>query len=124
MFVLEEPKSKKRRRSSPLPEDLGSQPIAKKQKFTSESRSQPGHRPPSYWNTLSKVWLTRGALKEFDRRHIQEAGQGCYPPIARSKSPTGQARQRLKRFARRGGPDLSHLRGVRLYVCPIEIMVC
>lgn len=122
MFVLEEPKSKKRRRSSTHSEE--SHPIAKKQKPASESHFQPQHRPPSFWNTLSKVWLTRAALKEFDRRHIQEAVQQCYTPIPSSISPNGPARPRLKRFARRRGPDLSHLRGVRLYVFSINIMVC
>jgi hypothetical protein len=124
MFVLEEPKSKKRRRSSTHSEDLESQPTAKKQKSASESRSQPRHRPLSFWNTLSKVWLTRGALKEFDRRNIEEKVQPPCTLTPKVEYPTGRARLRLKRFAQRGGPDLSHLRGVRLYVCPIEIMVC
>ena len=123
MFVLEEPSSKKRPRSSTRCEDLESHQLTKKKKSASEDCSQPRRRTPSFWNTLSRVWLTRGSLKEFDRRHIQEAGQRCHIPIPYSNSPDGRARQRLKRFARRGGPDLSHLRGVRLHVWPIHGML-
>lgn len=104
----------KRRRSSTQSQDLG--PIVKKQKSTSAGRFQPRNHPPSFWNTLTKIWLTRGALKEFDLRHIPEAGPRCYTPLPSSKSLDGQARRRLKQFARHGGPDLSHLRGVRLYL--------
>ena len=116
MFVLEEPQSKKRRRSSTECEDLEPQPIAKKPKSTSASRSQYHRRPPSFWTTLSKIWLTRTALKEFDRRDTQEAGQQCCAPTPNNKFPPGRACPRLKRFARRGGPDLSHLRAVRLHI--------
>ena len=121
MFVLEEPQSRKRPRSSTHSEDLESNPIAKKAK--SANRSQPRRRAPSFWNTLSRVWLTRGSLKEFDRRHAQESDQRYHVPIPNSTLPNGRARQRLKRFARRGGPDLSHLRGVRLESV-VEIMGC
>jgi hypothetical protein len=117
MFVLEEAKSRKRPRSSQKPEDLEPEPepIAKKQKSYSESRAQPRHRPPSYWDTLSKIRLTRGALREFDRRNIEEKVQPPCTLTPKVEYPVGRARLRLKRLARRGGPDLSHLRGVRLF---------
>ena len=114
MFVLEEPKSRKRRRTSQEPTDIEQVPVAKKQKSILENPVRPHHRPPSFWDTLSKVRLSRSALTEFDRRNIQETCQpySILTPVA--KYPNGRARQRLKRFARRGGPDLSRLRGVSL----------
>ncbi|KAK5550541.1 hypothetical protein LTR46_011459 [Exophiala xenobiotica] len=111
MFVLEEPESRKRPRSSQEPGDLEPEPIAKKQKSLSESRAQPRHRPASFWDTLSKVRLSRGALREFDRRNIEEKVQPPCTLPPKVEHPTGRARLLLKRFARRGGPDLSHLRG-------------
>ncbi len=78
MFVLEEPKSRKRPRSSHEPVDLEPEPIAKKQKSLSQSRDLPRHRPPSYWDTLSRRRLSRGALREFDRRNIQEKELGAH----------------------------------------------
>lgn len=121
MFVLEEPTSRKRRRTSQEPTDIAQLPGAKKQKSTSKNYVQCHHRPPSFWDTLSKVRLSRSALKEFDRRNIQETGQPCAEPIPITKVSAQRARQQLKRFARRGGPDLSHLRGVSLsYVMGIR----
>ncbi|ATY65041.1 hypothetical protein A9K55_005004 [Cordyceps militaris] len=60
--------------------------------------------PPQFWDNLSKVWLTPRALREKDRRNdIQPPA--INPAIVRA-TPTS-----LSRFARRGGPDLRHLRG-------------
>ncbi|KAJ9493410.1 hypothetical protein H2202_011120 [Exophiala xenobiotica] len=112
MFALEERKSRKRQRSSPEPEDFEPEPIAKKQKSLSESRNLPRHRPPSFWDTLSKIRLSRGALREFDRRNIEEKVQSPCTITPKVEYPTGRARLLVKRFARRGGPDLSHLRGL------------
>ncbi|KAK5262627.1 hypothetical protein LTR96_011826, partial [Exophiala xenobiotica] len=111
MFALEEPKSKKRQRSSPEPGDLEPEPVAKKQKPLS-SRDLPRRRPPSFWDTLSKIRLSRGALREFDRRNIEETVQSSGTLAPKVEYPTGRGPLRLKRFARRGGPDLSHLRGL------------
>ncbi|XP_044722090.1 uncharacterized protein HRG_05005 [Hirsutella rhossiliensis] len=65
-----------------------------------------GHRetnfPPSFWDDLSKVWLTPRALRELDRR--SKAPRQPTLPIAPVDGD-------LARFARRGGPDLRHLRG-------------
>lgn len=70
--------------------------------------------PPHAWNGLSKIRLTRMALQEFDRRTKREA-----PAVAKKESAI---RGRLLRsdlrhvqdFARKGGPDLSRLRGVSM----------
>ncbi|KIW36547.1 uncharacterized protein PV06_11201 [Exophiala oligosperma] len=119
MFALEEPKSRKRQRSSQSREDLEPEPIAKKQKPLSESRDLPRHRPPSFWDTLSKIRLSRSALREFDRRNIEEKVQPPCTLPPKVEYPTGRARLQLKRFARRGGPDLSHLRGLANLPPPI-----
>ncbi|KAK0655285.1 hypothetical protein B0T16DRAFT_450998 [Cercophora newfieldiana] len=58
---------------------------------------------PEFWDNLSKVWLTPRALRELDRRN--DARPAPKPP-----SPAVYTTD-LARFARRGGPDLRHLRG-------------
>ncbi|KAM3522944.1 hypothetical protein MY4038_008388 [Beauveria bassiana] len=77
-------------------------PPAKRVKSTSTVQIA-SNFPPQFWDSLSKVWLTPRALREKDRRN------GAQPPAtvsAASFTPTT-----LARFARRGGPDLGHLRG-------------
>ncbi|KAJ3499414.1 hypothetical protein NLG97_g349 [Lecanicillium saksenae] len=78
-------------------------PPAKRIKSISAARIT-SNFPPQFWDKLSKVWLTPRALREKDRRN------GIQPPAIASAvvraTPTS-----LARFARRGGPDLRHLRG-------------
>ncbi|EJP67430.1 uncharacterized protein BBA_03210 [Beauveria bassiana ARSEF 2860] len=57
--------------------------------------------PPEFWDSLSKVWLTSRALREKDRRNSLRSPAA---PIIKTAAT-------LARFARRGGPDLGHLRG-------------
>jgi hypothetical protein len=86
-------------------------PITQKQTHT---RKTDGFRVPLVPN-VSKLWLTRRALKEFDRRNQENR---CSPRAipstwtdnlyATAKNPSNQ----LKRFARHGGPDLRDLRAV------------
>ena len=72
----------------------------------------------AFWDSLSRVHLTRRALKELDRRnqlHIQPrtTASRIRPnqsrPLKTLRDSTGQ----IKRFARHGGPDLTDLRAVR-----------
>lgn len=81
------------------------QPPAKRQKPPYPLRSR---TPPEYWDKLSRVPLCRRALREFNRRAVQ--------PIAlqprTERDIEGSLLQQLKRFARRGGPDLRRIRGV------------
>ncbi|KAJ4524765.1 hypothetical protein HRR83_000393 [Exophiala dermatitidis] len=99
--------------------------------------------PPAFWDNLSRIDLTRAALRELDRRNNQVAPKfpspnqrRCHPvtrgTLARSREksfPTHSANvwlshcrkesvKELKRFARGGGPDLSDLRGFRQLVDP------
>ncbi len=114
-----------------------SQPMLKRQRLSHPSGSQP---PPAFWDNLSKVWLTKRALRELDRRNTQAVSNLPHPlyrqahrPIAR-KSLVESKRNRqftqynpdylrshgpkilkdIKLFARHGGPDLSDLRDVRV----------
>ena len=70
-----------------------------------------------YWNSLSKLWLTRRALDELDRRNRHRAS-----PVKSTSTrgldlgdePGLNLSKQLKRFARHGGPDLRDLGGVSL----------
>ena len=91
--------------------------------------------PPAFWDNLSKIPLTRSALKELDRRYtlsdrscvqskvkkphtrsvVREFKQKAQPtvPISEYLPKASQADiALLKIFARRGGSDLTSLRGV------------
>ncbi|KAH8706062.1 hypothetical protein BGW36DRAFT_354439 [Talaromyces proteolyticus] len=72
----------------------------KKQKVDHPSGSQ---LPAPFWDNLSKVWLTRNALRELDRRNQQATSVLSQVRPLRPIS--------IRRFARQGGPDLSELRG-------------
>ena len=86
-------------------------PFAKRKKLTSKAGTYRWHRPPSFWNRLSKVHLTRGALREFDRRTLR-AHQPVLTPCSSIKTSPGPGTKTVKRFSRQGGPDLAHVRGV------------
>ena len=71
----------------------------------------------AYWDSLSKLWLTRRALKELNRQNRQTASPvrtGIIRRPDRSGEPAAleDCSSQLKRFARQGGPDLRDLRGV------------
>ena len=115
MFVLNgNPPSKKQRRESceslsrDSPEDSSS---AKRKKRTSEAGVLRGHRILSFWNRLSKVHLTRGALQEFDRR-TSRAKQPLLTLRSSVNTSSRPGTNSVKRFSRHGGPDLTHIRGV------------
>ena len=80
-----------------------------------EGEGYTGHWPSGFWDSLSKVHLTRGALREFERRTAQEgSGRAQFPPATDTFliASTESKPRRLKRFSRHGGPDLTHIRGV------------
>ncbi|KAI1196243.1 hypothetical protein F5X97DRAFT_334767 [Nemania serpens] len=90
------PQNRKRQPADELPQD--DRP-AKKIK----TRIKPSNFPPQFWDRLSKVWLTPRALRELDRRNNKQ-------PRRKPKTPDVYTTT-LVRFARRGGPDLCHIRG-------------
>jgi hypothetical protein len=81
------------------------QPPVKRQKRSSPARSK---TPPEFWDNLSKVPLCRRALREHYRRTLQPV-----VPKQRAKRDVDDSLvKQVKRFARRGGPDLRMIRGV------------
>jgi hypothetical protein len=93
-------------------EDL-SQEHGPSKKVKSRGRLQvPSNFPPEFWDKLPKVYLTRRALREFDRRR---SAQPALAPGAPEVSTTN-----LGRFSRHGGPDLRHLRGVSIHDAGLE----
>ncbi|KAK1084093.1 hypothetical protein LTR48_005772 [Friedmanniomyces endolithicus] len=105
MFAQEAQRQRKRGRDQIASEDCSTLVRTKRQKRGSDNY------PPAVWDNLSKITLTRKALREFDRRtrahrHPQAArGQKTTRRILRSDA------RRLPDFASNGGPDLSPLRG-------------
>ncbi|KAH0565141.1 hypothetical protein GP486_001474 [Trichoglossum hirsutum] len=89
---------------------------------------------PAFWDSLSKIWLTKHALRELNRRNAKPL---LYSPSPRAHRPvtrnllaevkkrhkpiqsvsdflhncTPKTLKNIKLFARYGGPDLSDLRG-------------
>lgn len=115
MFILHESSSsKKRQRDFIESAPEGPTPAAKKQKFTPETELHWDHRPPRFWDTLSKVRLSRGAIREFERRTSQTGQQRRRPVSPRAAASSVGNIQQLKRFSRHGGSDLAHLRGVSI----------
>jgi hypothetical protein len=96
--LMARPQNRKRPRAN---EPSQSNPPAKKAKLSRQSNFS-----PEFWDNLSKVWLTPRALRELDRRNKTQ-------PWPRFPVPELYPTQ-LARFARHGGPDLQHLRGVWL----------
>lgn len=104
-------------------------PSPKRQKIKHPSGSRP---PPEFWDNLSKFWLTKRAIREFDRRNSQPSlrarrvtrnavGQWREDPNNRHqtehiaavlRSPSRNFLKNIKAFAKQGGPDLSDLKGV------------
>ncbi|KAL9129942.1 MAG: hypothetical protein Q9217_001744 [Psora testacea] len=102
------PQNQKRRLSEAEPETKSSpHPPAKQQKLEEQRR----HRTPSsFWDNLSRQWLTLGTLREFDRRTV-------WPTVPLPPQWTGRTGKdyidlaKLKRFAKHGGPNLIDIRG-------------
>ena len=129
------PRNRRDAEQAPPQEDKTPLHIAKRQ---NRSHAIEYTLPPAFWDNLSKVDLTRGALKELDRRNNQATLTPQQPsprPLRRItrralgelqksfqplKSPVeylcccGARRLKdIRQTARHGGPDLSDLRGVR-----------
>ena len=78
----------------------------KRRKLKNQQRHQ---TPSSFWDNLSRLWLTPRALREFDRRTEWPVTP---IPLERTGKEEDIDRLQLKRFARHGGPSLDHLRAV------------
>ena len=121
MSILQ-PVPRKRKRTSPEVYEVDDDSlISTKRPRTDHTRRQARHAARDrYWNTLSKVWLTPRALREFDRRNAAQSSERTSNlktrPNTRSlvdvSSLSETLLKELKRFARRGGPELADIRGV------------
>ena len=84
---------------------------------SSKRRQLENHRrhqtPGCFWDNLSRQWLTRRTLREFDRRTVWPA-----IPIPQQRTVRNHIDlEKLKNFARCGGPSLDNIRGVSLMQC-------
>jgi hypothetical protein len=69
--------------------------------------------PPEFWDNLSQLWLTKGALRELDRRN-RLCSKRLQPSQIRTHRPvTRNFLAAIKLLAEKGGPNISDLRGVR-----------
>ena len=135
---LSNPRNRQPSEQRPLLVKETSQPRSKRQKLSHPRGSQP---PAAFWDNLSKVWLTKRALGELDRRNAassppRSSYRRPHRPVTRlaraelkkRREPTQPAADFLchcgprflkdiKLFARHGGPDLSDLKGVCIVKC-------
>jgi hypothetical protein len=134
MVARQESSTRKRRE---LPQDtveLLEQPVTQKRLRNEPLTTTHQNPPPAFWDGLSKIQLERSALKELKRRNAileksrveseikQPLTQSAVHewkqrtqliPVAEYLSKASQEDiDRIKNFARRGGPDLTDLRGV------------
>ncbi len=111
------PYNRKRQLSeAELETDFPPQPTSKRQKFEDHQRHQ---TPSCFWDNLSRQWLTRRTLREFDRRTVWPAAP--IPPQRTGKENINLAK--LKRFARHGGPSLGDIRGVSAIQSPFQCLL-
>lgn len=97
---------------------------------SSELSLGPSQRLPEFWDNLSKLWLTTKALRELDRINANSIScpLDAHPPKLLStrkkrkrsflyapdflNSCGPEDLEKLKKFSRAGGPDISYLREV------------
>ncbi len=113
-----------KRSAGPIGDETRIAPARKKAKRQSAERQE---ALTVFWDSLSRVHLTRRALRELDRRNQADRNRRetttvkiQRPPISHGRNRPSAAGQ-LKRFARHGGPDLADLRGVRVHLIAVFI---
>jgi hypothetical protein len=120
------------------PPQESSQPLLKRQKPNHPTGSQ---TPAAFWDNLSKIWLTRRALEELDRRNTrptsphklvtrhaiaewkakEENWEPTQPAVDFLVCCSAECLEEIQLLARHGGPDLSVLRGVRIARCLLAL---
>lgn len=117
--------------SRPLSAATASKLLDKRKRSYQDSNTPCQSKGPAYWDNLSIVWLTRSALREFDRRNSRPDPKPEYHrPVTRQvnakRRETWQPQfapeflgscspsclERMKRLSRQGGLDLTDLRNV------------
>jgi hypothetical protein len=133
---------KRQREALSFQRDETPRPEPKRHKQLPAHQLDASQPPPRFWNNLSKIWLTKGALRELDRRNALRTAtsrthQQAQRPLTRAFRAELEANypsvqpaddfiahctptrlRDIKLFARRDRPDLSDLRGV----CGVEIL--
>ncbi|KAH0563109.1 hypothetical protein GP486_002327 [Trichoglossum hirsutum] len=107
------PRKRQRTEQHPLP----SPPPSKRQKEL-QHHSHGYIDTPAFWDGLSKIWLTKHALRELNRRNakplLHSSPRRALQPVTRNslvEDCSPKTLKNIKLFARHGGPDLSDLRG-------------
>ncbi|KAL5114707.1 hypothetical protein ACEQ8H_007441 [Pleosporales sp. CAS-2024a] len=101
-------RSRKRQRFEAAQLEETSQRAAKRQRFDRQSQPPAPHAPHildrpfifTFWDTLSKVWLTRNALKELDKR----TRGACPTPRPASSAITAHSKQSTVQYTKRASP--------------------
>ena len=105
------PQNRKRQRAE---EDISQDGLSSK-RFKSTRKHHSYNFPPEFYDSLSKVWLTRRALRELDRRNHLKSSTFA-PALAPKPVHKLSTRKELQQFSRHGGPELGDLRGVSLNI--------
>jgi len=130
---------KRRRAEEQSPQLNGTlQPLLKRGKLNRPHSKVRSRTPAAFYDNLSKVWLTKHALRELDRRNAQPApsslcssrprpyrrfNRNALAELKRNRRCTkfasdflhlcpAECLKDIKRFASHGGPDISDLRSV------------
>ncbi|PTU18073.1 hypothetical protein P175DRAFT_0347841 [Aspergillus ochraceoroseus IBT 24754] len=82
-------------------------------------RQRERHPPPLFWDNLTKLYLTKGALRESNRRNQHKFRSPRQRALAISyisapvflRDCSAACLQGVRQLSRRGGPDLSDIRG-------------
>ncbi|KAI9889132.1 MAG: hypothetical protein M1814_005794 [Vezdaea aestivalis] len=139
---LSNPRKRRHSEQPTLQQNKASQHVCKRQGRSHLSGFQ---YPPAFWDNLSKIHLTKLALKELDRRNTQATLNSRQPYLRPDrritrrvsaelkkssqplKSPAEYLRycamsdlKNIKQTARHGGPDLMDLRGLPNPSSPLE----
>ncbi len=141
-LLLSNPRKRQRTEQYALQPNGTSQPQLKRQKLNHPTT---GSQPPAFWDNLSKIWLTKRALRELNRRNSQPVSIQPRSRYRRARRPVTRNflaelkrnRRRvtqsasdflrhcepgtskdIKRFARNGGPDLLDLKSVSILRYP------
>jgi hypothetical protein len=73
----------------------------------------PAYPPTRFWDSLSKIPLTRNALRELNERNTKASCSSTNLQKLQQRRSNFQHLPAIpQRFARQGGPDLKDLRGV------------
>jgi hypothetical protein len=131
------PRKRQFTEQDPIEIESSSHPPSKRQKADHPACEAPFRQPAAFWDNLSKISLTKRALRELDRRNAQSTPgpqstlRTLHGPLTRHARAEFKRRcwhtkpaseflrdcpvnclKDVKRLATHGGPDLLYLRGV------------